>query len=109
MPNTYIPWVGRTMAFSVLSLSQLFHSFNMRSEHSLSEIGLMSNKKLVYSFLICAFLQISVITVSPLAKIFQVVSLTLRQWAMVLLLSFFPIIVVELQKKLNFRYKIREK
>ena len=28
------PTVGRTMAFCVLSLSQLVHSFNMRSEHS---------------------------------------------------------------------------
>lgn len=102
-PATYIPWVGRTMAFAVLSLSQLFHSFNMRSEHSLSDIGIMTNKKLVYSFLICSVLQISVITIPPLAKVFQVVPLSLRQWAMVLFLSFVPIVIVELQKKLNSR------
>lgn len=101
LPSTYIPWVGRTMAFAVLSLSQLFHSFNMRSEYSLSEIGLFSNKKLVYSFVICALLQISVITLPPLAKVFQVVPLTTRQWAITLFLSFVPILVVELQKKLN--------
>ncbi|MDF2543581.1 MAG: hypothetical protein K0S47_3299 [Herbinix sp.] len=96
-----IPQVGRTMAFAVLSLSQLFHAFNMRSNHSLSEIGLFSNMKLIYSFLICTFLQIIVISVAPLAKIFQVVPLNLRQWAMVLLLSFVPIVVVELQKMVN--------
>lgn len=101
LPVTYIPWVGRTMAFAVLSLSQLFHSFNMRSEHSLTEIGLFSNRKLVYSFVICFFLQISVITVLPLAKIFQVVPLTVRQWAITLFLSFVPIIAVEFQKKMN--------
>jgi Ca2+-transporting ATPase len=101
LPGTYIPWVGRTMAFAVLSLSQLFHSFNMRSEHSLSEIGLFGNRKLVYSFLICSFLQISVISVPQLARVFQVVPLTIRQWAIVLLLSFAPILIVELQKKLN--------
>ncbi|MBP1754494.1 MAG: hypothetical protein H6Q59_892, partial [Firmicutes bacterium] len=100
-PATYIPWVGRTMAFAVLSLSELFHSFNMRSEHSLSDIGIFSNPKLVYSFLICVFLQIIVITVPSLAKVFQVVPLTARQWAITLLLSFVPIIAVELQKKIN--------
>lgn len=106
MPGTYIPWVGRTMAFAVLSLSQLFHSFNMRSEHSLSEIGIFGNKKLVYSFFICAFLQIIVITIPQLANVFQVVPLTLRQWAIVLFLSFCPIVVVELQKKFNSKSSV---
>ena len=101
LPLTYIPWVGRTMSFAVLSLSQLFHAFNMRSEHSLSEIGIFSNKKLVYSFIICALLQISVIMIPQLAKIFQVVPLSIRQWAIVLFLSFVPIIAVEIQKKVN--------
>lgn len=103
LPQTYIPWVGRTMSFAVLSLSQLFHSFNMRSDHSLSEIGLFSNAKLVVSFLVCSLLQVSVISIPVLAKVFQVVPLSFRQWAIVLLLSFTPIVVVELQKKLNLR------
>lgn len=101
LSDAQTPWVGRTMAFAVLSLSQLFHSFNMRSDYSLSEIGILSNKKLVYSFFICATLQISVITIPTLAKVFQVVPLTARQWAMTLFLSFVPIIAVEIQKKLN--------
>lgn len=99
--TSYIPWVGRTMCFAVLSLSQLFHSFNMRSHLSLSEVGIFSNKKLVLSFIICAFLQIVVISISPLARIFQVVPLTLRQWAIVFMLAITPIVVVELQKKIN--------
>ncbi|MBB2182554.1 calcium-translocating P-type ATPase, PMCA-type [Lachnospiraceae bacterium MD1] len=104
LPGVYTPWVGRTMAFAVLSLSQLFHSFNMRSEYSLASIGLFSNRKLVYSFLICAFLQVSVITIPPLAKVFQVVPLSFRQWAITLLLSMAPIVIVEFQKILNARY-----
>jgi Ca2+-transporting ATPase len=103
LPSTYIPWTGRTMAFAVLSLSQLFHSFNMRSSYSLSEIGIFSNRKLVYSFIICAFLQIIVITIPMLAKVFQVVPLTLRQWAITLFLAFVPILAVEIQKKWNNR------
>ena len=38
-----------TMCFAVLSLSQLVHSFNMRSEHSLLETGILGNKKLLFS------------------------------------------------------------
>ena len=99
-----IPWVGRTISFAVLSLSQLFHSFNMRSEHSISEIGLFSNPQLIISFFICTFLQIAVISFPALAGLFQVVPLTLRQWAIVLLLSIAPIVIVELQKKVNQRF-----
>jgi Ca2+-transporting ATPase len=104
-PSSYVPWVGRTMAFAVLSLSQLFHSFNMRSDHSLSEIGLFTNKKLVLSFILCTILQVSVIMFAPLAKVFQVVPLNLRQWLITLLLSFMPIIILEFQKKMNIYEK----
>lgn len=92
------PDVGRTMAFAVLSLSQLFHSFNMRSEYSLTKIGFFSNMQLVLSFIVCAFLQIIVISVKSLATVFKVVPLNAAQWSVVLVLSFLPIVVVELQK-----------
>ncbi len=109
LSNTYVPWVGRTMCFAVLSLSQLFHSFNMRSEHSLASIGLFSNRKLVYSFIICAFLQMIVIMVPVLARIFQVVPLNFRQWAITLLLAIAPILIVETQKLLAGSHKKVEK
>jgi len=92
-PNT-----ARTMAFCVLSLSQLFHSFNMRSTSSIFKIGLFTNPKLLLSFIICTFLQISVVMYPPLTKVFKVVSLNLNQWIIVFILSFIPIIVLELQK-----------
>ena len=95
------PVVGRTMAFCVLSISQLFHSFNMRSEHSLRHIGLFSNPQLVLSFIICGFLQVAVVSIEPLAKIFSVVPLNIAQWSIVLVLSFMPIVIVELQKSFN--------
>ena len=50
-----------TMCFAVLSLSQLVHSFNMRSEHSLLETGILGNKKLLFSVLFCIVLQCLVI------------------------------------------------
>lgn len=91
--------LGRTMCFAVLSLSQLFHSFNMRSRHSLFRIGLFSNPHIFLSFLFCAFLQIVVITFPPLASLFKVACLTPFQWGAVLLFSTIPIFLVELQKR----------
>ncbi len=42
---------GRTMAFAVLSISQLVHAFNMRSEHSVFRAGLFKNPYLVLSLI----------------------------------------------------------
>ena len=60
-----------TMCFAVLSLSQLVHSFNMRSEHSLLETGILGNKKLLFSVLFCIVLQCLVICVPVLQPIFH--------------------------------------
>ncbi|SET53221.1 calcium-translocating P-type ATPase, PMCA-type [[Clostridium] polysaccharolyticum] len=91
--------LGRTMCFGVLSLSQLFHSFNVRSEHSIFKIGLLSNNRLVMSFIICTILQISVISIPSLARIFNVIPLLPMQWIIVMILSIMPIFIVELQKR----------
>ncbi len=94
---------GRTMAFCVLSMSQLIHAFNMRSEHSIFKEGLFANKYLLYSFFAGIILQTSVVMIPPLALIFKVSALTSIQWLVVVLLSFAPIAIVELDKFLFFR------
>jgi len=100
-PNEITLIIGRTMAFATLGLSQLFHSFNMKTNKSLLSINIFNNKKLIGSFIVCAFLQISVITIPTLANIFKVIPLDLFRWVIVIALSFAPIILVELQKKCN--------
>lgn len=90
---------GSTMTFAVLSLSQLVHSFHMRSDRPLSDIGFFTNPKLLFSFLICAFLQISVITVPFAAEIFSVTPLSVSAWCVVAILSLLPLPIVELQKR----------
>lgn len=91
--------LGRTLCFCVLGLSQLFHSFNMRSSRSLFSIGLFSNRKLLFSFLLCFCLQAAVISIPAFAAIFKVTPLSWKQWTVCLFLSFLPIPVMELQKK----------
>ena len=97
------PIVGRTMAFTVLSLSQLVHSFNMRSEHSVLKLGLFSNEKLVAACGLCAFLMVSVVLFPPLASLFQTTALTAFQWMIVVVLSLCPLLVVEGEKLLGER------
>ena len=94
------PAIGRTMAFCVLSLSQLVHSFNMRSEHSVLKLGLLSNRKLVAACELCAFLMVSVVLFPPLSALFQTTALTALQWLVVAALSLCPLLVVEGEKLL---------
>lgn len=89
---------GSTYAFAVLSFSQLFHAFNMRSRRSLFKIGFFSNIKMVVAFLVCSFLQATVLTVPALADVFQVIPLDFAGWGTVLGLSAMPVLVCELQK-----------
>lgn len=97
--------LGRTMAFAVLSLSQLVHAFNTRSDRSIFKIGFFSNRKMVISFIICTVLQTSVIAIPSLAALFNVVPLNTVQWLIVSMLSLFPLLAVECGKILHNRNK----
>ena len=107
------PVLGRTMAFCVLSLSQLVHSFNMRSERSVVGLGLFSNRKLVLACGFCALLMVSVVLCPPLAALFRTVPLTGFQWLLVAALSLCPLAVVEGEKlllaRLGRKRKIRRR
>lgn len=95
--------VARTMAFVTLGLSELVHSLNVRSEHSIFEIGFLKNKALLLAFLFGGLLQVGVVLFTPLANIFRTVPLNTVQWSYTLFLSFLPIIILELKKRLSER------
>lgn len=90
--------IGRTMAFAVLSISQLVHAFNMRSEASVFKAGLFKNPYLVLSLIVGLILEVSVISIPKLAVIFDVVPLGFIGWGFVAILSVMPLLIVELQK-----------
>lgn len=89
---------GRTMAFAVLSISQLVHAFNMRSEHSVFKAGLFKNPYLVLSLIAGLVLEVSVISIPKLSAVFGVVPLGFTGWFIVAVLSLMPLAIVELQK-----------
>ncbi len=94
---------GRTMAFAVLSLSELVHAFNMRSEHSVIKAGLFKNPYLIFSLIAGLILEVSVISVPRLAQIFGVMPLGFTCWLIVAVLSVMPLVIVEMQKAVTSR------
>ena len=93
---------GSTMAFATLTLSQLVHAFNVRSEdRSLAECGLFSNPAMNRAFLIGLGLQLSVLLLPPLQGVFRVVPLNWRQWMAVIGLAAAPIPICETVKRIQ--------
>lgn len=99
--NLYGLQVGRTMAFVSLSMLELVHSFNIRSDESIFKIGIFTNKYLMGALALGTLLQVGVIAIPNLANIFDVVPLNGRQWIYTFFISISPIFIMELQKRLN--------
>jgi Ca2+-transporting ATPase len=98
---------ARTGAFIVLSCAQLFHAFNCRSmTKSLFKLGIFTNIKLVYANFASFFLQVIVINVPFLRTIFKVEQLSLPDWALVLVISSFPLWAMEVVKAVNRKAKL---
>ncbi|ELC8443009.1 calcium-transporting P-type ATPase, PMR1-type [Clostridium perfringens] len=90
---------AQTMAFVVLSVSQLFLSLSLRSNtKSAFSLGIFSNKYLVYSILLGIFLQVIIISIPFIANIFKVTPLLLYDWIVVILVSLIPFIINEILK-----------
>lgn len=87
-----------TMCFGVLSFSQLFHTFNMRSEKPFFKRKIPKNIPLFLSILLCMAMQTAIMVIPKAAELFGVVPLSTYQWLTVALLSFAPIPVCEIFK-----------
>ena len=93
---------ANTMAFSTLTLSQLFHAFNVRSEdRSLFSQGVLSNPAMNRAFLVGLALQLAVLLLPPLQGVFHVIPMEVNQWLAVALLAAAPIPICETAKALG--------
>ena len=91
---------GQTMAFMILSLSQIVQAFNMRSERSLFAIGPFKNKNLNYAALVSLIL-VALVLFTPLNVVFELVILPVNLYLIALGLIFVPLAVMELSKLLG--------
>ena len=93
--------VGRTMAFVSLGLLELVHSFNIKTDESLFKVGFLENKYLLGAFILGSLLQVIVVVIPPIANLFKLVPLTGIQWLYTVGISIMPLIIMEMQKKIN--------
>ncbi|HEY8499144.1 MAG TPA: calcium-translocating P-type ATPase, PMCA-type [Clostridia bacterium] len=98
---TGLPEGGKTMAFIILALTQVVHSFNMRSDHSLFKIGPFSNVKLNWAALVSVLLMILVVFIPPVAKVFGLITLPDIMYLEAVALAFIPVPVLEVSKALG--------
>lgn len=91
---------SRTIAFSSLCISQLFHMFGMSSStHSILSIIKKKNYFMILSFLGGLILQLGVIEISIFRSFFHLCDLNLKEWICVFLLSIEPLVVHEVMLK----------
>lgn len=95
---------ARTMAFMGLGLLELVHSFNLRTSESVFKQNLFGNVYSFFALIIGITLQVIVIAIPFLSKVFDVTLLNAEQWLIIVLTSLLPTIYMELQKK-NVRNK----
>lgn len=91
---------GRTLAFMVLSISQIMQAYNMRSEKSLFKIGMFTNKILNRACLISVAL-VLIVLFTPLRIAFGLELLNAPLYLLGIGLIIVPLIVMELSKALN--------
>lgn len=88
---------GRTMAFTVLSLSQIVQAYNMRTEHSLFKAGFFGNRKLNLSCLL-SFVLVLLVLFTPANTVFALSYLPYYLYLCALGLSLVPLVVMEISK-----------
>ena len=102
--------VANTMAFAALTLCQLFHAFDVRSEEtSLFRLGILSNGAMNKAFLVGLALQLAVLLLPPLQRAFGVVPLDPACWLTLLALAVTPVVVCEGEKAVRRGRKAEQK
>lgn len=88
---------ARTMAFSTLVFSQLFFVFSCRSEdYAFWQLSPFSNIYLLGAVLLSSIMQLGVIYSPFLSRFFKTSILEIEQWVIVLILSSWSTIVIDL-------------
>ena len=93
---------ANTMAFATLTICQLFHAFDVRSEkQSIFHIGVLSNPSMNKAFVVGVVMQLAVLLIPPLMAVFHVCAMTPVMWLCVLGLSLLPTAVCEIVKAVH--------
>ena len=96
---------ARTIAFLVLSTSQVVHSFNMRSDKSLFKTGFFSNHYLNKANMLSFIMIVFVATIPGIRTLFALQLLSAIEYALIILICLSPIVVIEAFKTYKFTFE----
>ncbi|MEJ2267950.1 MAG: HAD-IC family P-type ATPase, partial [Nanoarchaeota archaeon] len=94
----------RTMILTTAILFELLFIYSCRSKKPLLEIGIFSNKWLNYAIIFSIIMQF-ILLYTPLANIFKVVPLSLKEWIFILPFAFSGLILFEISKYVKKKSK----
>ncbi|MBI3462514.1 MAG: cation transporting ATPase C-terminal domain-containing protein [Planctomycetes bacterium] len=90
---------ARTVAFCIMSFSQLFYSLGCRSQRfTMPQLGVFTNPHLFGAIAISGLLQLSVVTLPLAQSVFETSAHPDWEWELVLLLSLTPVTIIEVGK-----------
>lgn len=93
---------AQTLAFLTLSVSQLFHAFNLRtSRKSIFQAGIFKNRYLIGAVVVGLVLQIALVYVPVFSDWFHLRPLVWQEWLFVIGLSMIPVAVNEFVKAMK--------
>ena len=97
--------LGQTMAFLTLSSTQLFHAYNVKSDHSVFSAKSYKNKFMNFAFILGFTLQIFVIYCPGVRDLFEFAPLPFSYFAISIGLSLVMVVVMEISKLIKRRNK----
>lgn len=96
--------IFQTLVFTTLVLTQLLHAYNFRFNNTgIFKKGLFANKFLNLSFLASMVMQVGIIYIPFLQKVFKTQGLTLPQWGVVITASLISVLLISLVGRLTSR------
>lgn len=90
--------LGQTMAFLTLSSTQLFHAYNVKSDHSIFSLRSYKNKFMNFAFIIGFSLQVLVIYIPGVRDLFEFVPMDFKYFAICIGLSLVIVVIMEIYK-----------
>ncbi len=93
--------VGTTMAFVTLSVSQLFHAFNIKSSQSVFTKKLFNNKYLWFALIAGILFEILIINIPFFFNLFNLAPLSMLQIIVATGLAFMIVVLVEFVKEIK--------
>ncbi|MGN0557780.1 MAG: HAD-IC family P-type ATPase [Acutalibacteraceae bacterium] len=96
---------AQSMAFATLSISQLVHAFNCRSDKSIFKAGVFRNPQMWLAFCGSLALVLCVQLIPPLRSAFGLAALNATEFLEIGLLSIVPLVLTEIVKLITWLIK----